>query len=435
MKSPIKRPKYTTIAKASDFCKDILIANLQSKQNTTLSNIMEDQIETTIHSLTNKKYDFKANSDIQPYTAAKQGSGDNEPDFFPFSKIASKKKDGYDTSTQFFSQTNKQSKNQQQMFGKPKLTDFNTQYNNGYYADIPLKREAFSFKPNEGINQSKQPKYAIPETNQIWQNIDKDEITLIPQQKYIDEKERVNSQFQHQSLLQEHLADQYYVEKDKTKSQGVKYGYITSKVRSDSLDGLNNSAIHNKLENEIQKNLVNPYEIDIKSKNKILGKQVKTKEGLKLIRLKNQPKNSYRYHKEKMDLRDPIHLATNHPEFHKNTLILASPKSFEQNIEKTKKKVNVEKIDIQDFNAKYKKYIGKDTQKCNRNAISQSDVKKILKKEAGRIKKEIEIIKSNLESYRTVPSNNMIVTSSDEKQVKSEKFSNLHNLIKNSLYN
>ena len=440
MKSPLKRPKYTAIAKASDFCRDILLANLQTKQNTTLPKIMESQIETTMQTLSTKKYDFKSDGKVSPLMNEKRGYEDREPDFFPFSRIALKKKEGYEASSNFFSQSNKLIKDQQQLIDKARSAEFEIRDVPAPYANQQLKREPFSFKPTESMRQQ-QPKFAIQETNKIWQQSPTDEISLIPQSDQqtrplvINEQERVNQRFQQQTPVQEHLVDQYYVERDRRKSQGVKYGYINSKIRDGSFDGHNSSFIYDKLEHEVQKNLINPVEIDIKAKNRILGNQLKTKEGSKLIKLKNQPEHAYKYHKIRNNPFDPLEVATNHPEFHKNTLILASPKSLDRITEKTQKKKEVKKVNLNDFNSKYRKSPTRHSDRFNRNGLGQSAIKQILKKEAGRIKKEIETIKSNLESYRIGPVHDTILTEPIDKKAKSEKFNNLHNLIKNSLYN
>jgi len=439
MKSPRRQPKYTLITKASDFCKDIIFTNLVCKQNTAISNIMETEIEEIIESLSNKKIDFKNNQESSSKAIRDNLKGKKEPDFFPFSRITVKKKDPIETSSNFFSQSNKYMRSNEDLIEKAKSTEIEKKEK--FSDQLHLKREPFSFKPEERLSQAQKQMFAISETNKIFDNREKEEISLVPQtrshtnSRNTKEYEQLNKKFQHQTATQELLADQYYVERNKRKVQAIKYGYITNKIRNDSLEGQNNSFIYDKLEYEVQKNLMNPVEIDIKSKNRILGNQLKTKEGLKLIKVKNDPQKSYRNAKSIQNPFDPIEVATKHPEFHKNTLLLASPKSLEKVRERTQKKVEVKKVNLEGFNDRYNKSSIRRSYNQTKNGLGQSAIKQILKQEAGRIKREIETIKSNLESYRTGPINNMMQSDPVEKKPKSEKFNNLHSLIKNSLYN
>lgn len=441
MKYPTRKPRYTQIATASEFCKDVLVMSLQVKQKTTFSCLLEDQIDDIIRTVNKDQYDLNDNAKLLENTIESKARPDRPPDFFPFSRITTKKKDSFDNSSQFFSQSNKMTKNQEKSIENPRINNndhFEKQMQNA--EALQLKREPFSFKPSNNNDGPKPPKFAIQETNKIWQNTESDEISLVadlnntvnPSAEIEDE--RVKRRFQQQGLTQEHLADQYYVEKGKRKSNGVKYGYIASKVHSDSFDASNNSLIYDKLENEIQKNLMNPIEIDIKSKNRILGSQSKNVDGMKLIKLKNAPNNTYTHQKREIkNPYDAIEVATTHPNFHKNTLLLVGPKSL-QRISKNSNGKEIKKVDLNGFNTKDRINPHRRSDPPNKNAFGQSAIKQILKKEAGRIKKEIETIKSNLESYRITPDNNLIAPDPTERKAKSDKYNNLHTLIRNSLY-
>lgn len=439
MKSPTKKPQYSEIANTIEFCKDLATMSFQVNQKTTLSCLLENQIYDIIRTSKNNQYDPKAKRQSISNGLDSNDRSDRPADYFPFSRTTAKQKDPLDNSNHFISQSNKITKNQQEP-----MQNLRTNNNNIFKKEIPntetlqLKREPFSFKPLGSNGGPKLPKFAIHETNRIWQNTEGDEISLVPELHNSNnpppeiEDERVKQKFQQQDYSQEYLADQYYVERDKIKSHGVKFGYIANKIRNDSFDTSNNSQIYGKLENEVQRNLMNPVQIDIKSKNRILGNQSKNNNGITSTKLKNTPKNAYTNSRE---IKKPYNLnevATTHPDFRKNTL-LAGLKSLER-VTKTSSGKDIKKIDLNVYNTKYRKSSDRRSNQPSKNEFGQSTIKQMLSKEAGRIKKEIDTIKSNLESYRIVPKNNLILSDPIQKKAKSDKYNNLHTLIRNSLY-
>lgn len=421
MRSQNRRPRFTKIAQASDFCKDYLMAQLDIKQNSTIFTLLKGNFNTIVQSLNDSKDRITSNSKSprQDHSGFSRESIKNN--FFPFRKLSSKLTcPAVPIPFIDISKSKQENKTDKSDLSKSNELKIEVQTENNS-APPRINHIIESSSPFNSIVHNKKPKYAIRETNRLWKNAPFKN-TQIEEQVYKAELSPLiskNYNIQTDRNVPATLKDEkdpYFTERNKRKAQARRY----HDIKSNKIIETYNPFMVKKQENDRRRDSVNPFGIEIKASRRILKDSERLND-----RAKYENLDKFRRFQTDGTQNNPIRKL-----YHTDTV----QNRYDNFPDKLVNEYDTGDLKPGNITNKF----GKATHDKNINEegknFGYSVVKKILKQEGERIKKEIEAIKSNLESYRLPLNSNKMNHERERNNSKKANSDHLHALIKNNLY-
>lgn len=424
-----------------DYCMDVLFTHMHISNNPELLNIAEEHIRSTATIDKTKLLEARFYQPDPFMISAVRESFDKEPDFFPFSRIATPKL--YDnSSSRFISQNNKLLKSDYEtpisLINNTDLTSRSPVIHN---SKLPYSnKESLNTDnvKNDFFQENFEP--SNPENDTLWM-VSK---SSVPNLNYTNENTPLDVNFHHLNSInrrfelhgntQDRLAKRYYSIKQGTLTKQIKIDDAIDKLKLDNNDSQNGSIIYDKFETELKRGESRPLEFII-TKTKDLKQNKQSTRYSSANKKKEIARSSSKKRPENKTANKPINVVIKSPNPNKSPTILTKTLVAEKAKTREIKKNAAKKISLRGFDNRYINQIRVTPTKVEKQHVTEAEIKRVLNKEAKRIKKEIKAIKSNLESYKASGGDNIFSVADSKRPVKSDKFDHIHSIIRNSLYN
>lgn len=433
-------PESNVDALVSDFCLDALLTTIQTTSNLKLLNVLEEN--TAKKEVIDKLKLFEARF-YEPSPIENSGLptlNENEPEFFPFSRILGRKGGDASSSSRFLSLTNRLLKGDIENTKQPQTTDVG-----GRSVIIKPPRvpdRSFEPLPSDGRKADERGHFepSNQDINTLWMVTQSEEPSLIYSTDNADEKKeegentRINRHFEANGNTQIRLAEQYYADKRISVPSLTPPRIISSSNKQENRGSINKVFDSKKFQCAYNDDDVRPLEFNSSYKPRLDNGMLISNQNYTTNIKRETPKSSSQFRsnfKTPMKSFDPNTLQ---PGSNGKAVVMTRSKASEKSRTKDLKRQEAKKIDLKGFDSRYSSQVKRVSVVVEKQSFAEHEIRRVLNKEAIRIKREIQTIKSNLESYKSMGSDAKFAIGGFDRLEKGYKFDFLHDIIKDKLH-